>query len=154
MNRIGLAVSAVAVAVSLGGCGGATPPVPQWKEPLSSPTVTVPDARPLVSESAGQPAAAGPFSPPEVPSGEPSESANRAEPFSGAGFVEAVREELPETTTDLRNEEITEMGSQACDSLAAGNPRRTVVEALGEFGLTPPDARELVTLARSTLCRS
>ncbi|SDT34081.1 hypothetical protein SAMN04489716_3364 [Actinoplanes derwentensis] len=53
---------------------------------------------------------------------------------------------------DLRNEEITEMGGRACDSLEAGNPRRSVVEALGEFGLAKPDARDLITLARSTLC--
>ncbi|HWS37116.1 MAG TPA: DUF732 domain-containing protein [Actinoplanes sp.] len=74
--------------------------------------------------------------------------------MSGAGFLEAVRGRLPEATMDLRNEEIAEMGDRACDSLAAGDPRPAVVAALGDYGLTRPDARELITLARSTLCRS
>ncbi|WP_430787421.1 DUF732 domain-containing protein [Actinoplanes sp. G11-F43] len=67
-------------------------------------------------------------------------------------FLDSVRGGMPEFAMDLRNEEITEMGGQACASLAAGNPRREVVEELGEYGLADSEARDLIKLARSNLC--
>ncbi|MFC4072658.1 DUF732 domain-containing protein [Actinoplanes subglobosus] len=77
-----------------------------------------------------------------------------AAPTAGELFVQAVRGQLSQVTMDLRNEEITEMGGQACASLAAGHERKEVAAELGEYGLPDADARELVSLARSTLCRS
>jgi hypothetical protein len=124
----GLVAGVVAVAV-LAGCAS-SPPVPQWKDPEPS------RAAPAVSDAVAAP-----------PDGEPLSA-------SGERFVAAVRGQLPEVTVDLRNEEITEMGGQACASLAAGHPRRAVVAELTEYGLPAADARELVTLARSTLCES
>ncbi|WP_203896126.1 DUF732 domain-containing protein [Actinoplanes xinjiangensis] len=72
----------------------------------------------------------------------------------GERFLAAVRGRLAGATVDLRNEEITRMGGQACASLAAGQPRRAVAAELAEYGLADADARELVALARSTLCES
>ncbi|MEU8657171.1 DUF732 domain-containing protein [Actinoplanes philippinensis] len=69
-------------------------------------------------------------------------------------FLAAVRGKLPEVTVDLRNEEITEIGGQACASLAAGRPRRAVTAEVAEYGLAAADARALVALARRTLCGS
>jgi hypothetical protein len=95
--------------------------------------------------------------PPATPDGEPLSATTSPDPVSvasGARFLAAVRGRLPEVTVDMRNEEITEMGGQACASLAAGHPRRAVVSELAEYGLPAADARELVTLARSTLCES
>lgn len=84
---------------------------------------------------------------------EPSASADAAELVaSDERFVAAVRGRLSDATVDLRNEEITEMGGQACAALAAGQPRRAVVEELAGHGLPDAAARELVILARSTLC--
>ncbi|GIE83036.1 hypothetical protein Aph02nite_89860 [Actinoplanes philippinensis] len=116
--------AAVAVAA---GCASA-PPVPRWKDPEPW------GASPAVSDAVGAPAA----------SVTPSDQR----------FVAAVRGKLPEVTVDLRNEEITEIGGQACASLAAGRPRRAVAAEVAEYGLAAADARALVALARRTLCGS
>ncbi|MEU4626522.1 DUF732 domain-containing protein [Actinoplanes sp. NPDC023801] len=75
-------------------------------------------------------------------------------PPSDERFLAAVRGALPEVALDRRNEEITEMGGEACDSLAAGRARRSVVAELAEYGLPDSDARKLIALARSALCRT
>jgi hypothetical protein len=124
---VGALVTGVAVTV-LAGCAS-SPPVPQWVDPL-----------PAVSDAAAAP---------------PSASVDeRGLAASDERFVAAVRGRLSDATVDLRNEEITEMGGQACASLAAGQPRRAVVEELAGQGLPDAAARELVILARSTLCDS
>jgi hypothetical protein len=110
--------------VVLAGCAS-SPPVPRWVDPEPS------GAAPAASDAAMEPLVA-----------------------SDERFVAAVRGQLPEATVDLRNEEITEMGGQACASLAAGRPRRAVVEEVAGRGLPDAAARELVVLARSTLCDS
>jgi hypothetical protein len=129
VKRVGLA-TAGAVVAALAGCAS-SPPVPQWKDP-----------EPAVSDAVAAP----------EPGPEPSSVA--AVVASGQRFLDAVRGRLPEVAMDRRNEEITEMGGQACASLAAGHPRRKVAAELGEYGLPDADARELISLARSTLCRS
>jgi hypothetical protein len=145
VRRLALATTGVAVAV-MAGCATA-PPVPQWKDPgpePASPAVTTAVAAPVRSAQPPPPS-------PETratSSGTPGPSAMP----SGERFLAAVRGQLPEMAMDLRNEEITEMGGQACDSLAAGTARRSVAAELSEYGVPAADARKLVALARSTLC--
>jgi hypothetical protein len=69
-------------------------------------------------------------------------------------FVAAVRQQLPSVVIDHRDEEVAEIGEQACDSLAAGKANAAVLGEIGEFGVTAADARKLLTLARSNACRS
>jgi hypothetical protein len=113
----------------------------------ASPTVTGVAAAPLRSPQPEQPATATATAPATTA---PAVSATPSE----KRFLAAVRERLPETAMDLRDEEITEMGGEACDSLAAGAARRSVAAELAEYGLPDPEARKLVALARSTLCRT
>ncbi|WP_433795738.1 DUF732 domain-containing protein [Actinoplanes sp. CA-252034] len=69
-------------------------------------------------------------------------------------FLAAVRGQLAEAAVDLRNEEISVIGGQACASLAAGHPRKAVAAEVTEYGLPAAEARQLVGLARRTLCES
>lgn len=88
-----------------------------------------------------------------APLPEPSASVDtRGLVASDERFVAAVRGQLSDATLDLRNEEITEMGGQACAALAAGQPRGEVAEELAGYGLPKAAAREMVILARTTLC--
>jgi len=67
-------------------------------------------------------------------------------------FVEAVQRQLPEVALDRRDEEVEELGEQACDSLAAGEKDAAVAGEIGEQGVASADARTLVALARTTAC--
>ncbi|MEV4276341.1 DUF732 domain-containing protein [Actinoplanes xinjiangensis] len=150
MRRLGF-VAGVAVAV-MAGCAS-SPPVPQWKDPEPSgavPAVSDALAAPLVEPSATPDDDPVPLSATASP--EPSSPAGV--PVADERFLAAVRGRLADATVDLRNEEITRMGGQACASLAAGQPRRAVAAELAEYGLPDAAARELVALARSTLCES
>ncbi|GAA1608050.1 DUF732 domain-containing protein [Actinoplanes couchii] len=156
MNRLGLGVLTGAMAVMcMGGCGGADS-VPQWRDPQPSQAVTGPVAEPLADDGPEPPAPSeGTWEGlREGPLDSSPGSVTPSSPEPGADFVAAVRGKIPEATMDLRNEEIAEIGRRACDSLTAGDPRRSVVEDLGDFGLEKPDARELIKAARSTLCAS
>ncbi|MEV0896102.1 DUF732 domain-containing protein [Actinoplanes sp. NPDC049802] len=124
----------------LSGCGGAAP-VPEWKDP--PPVSAAPGATGRVAAPDGGESSAG--GPGGVSGGPPG--------LDGEEFVDAVRGELPAVAMDRRGEEITELGGQACASLAAGHDRGEVAAELGGYGLAAADARRLVTLARTTLCR-
>lgn len=67
-------------------------------------------------------------------------------------FVAAVQRELPDVALDRRDEEVEELGQQACQALAAGKKDGDVAGEISAEGVTAPDARKLVTLARSTAC--
>ncbi|MEU4694653.1 DUF732 domain-containing protein [Actinoplanes sp. NPDC023714] len=73
---------------------------------------------------------------------------------AAAGFLAAVRGRLPEMALDMRPEEITDLGDQACAGLAAGQRRAAVAKNLAGYGLSTTDAVEVVSLANSHLCRS
>ncbi|GIE30832.1 hypothetical protein Ait01nite_038770 [Actinoplanes italicus] len=150
MRRLALVATGVAVTM-MAGCATA-PPVPQWKDPGPAP------ASPGVTAAAAavtpSPDAPTPKKGPQAPKRESEAPKRELEPPSDERFLAAVRATLPEVAMDLRNEEITEMGGQACESLAIGTTRRSAAAELAEYGLPEAEARKLVSLARSTLCRT
>ncbi|MBO3742539.1 DUF732 domain-containing protein [Actinoplanes flavus] len=155
LSRAGLVV--LAVVPLLSGCVGASP-VPEWKDPEpigAAPSVTGPVA--AVGSAGTGIGPTGPVAAPGSPgavTGTPPETDDGAQAVIGDEFLDAVRGELPAVAMDRRSEEITELGGQACSSLAAGNDRAEAAAELTESGLEPVDARRLVTLARRTLCQS
>ncbi|MFD0524880.1 DUF732 domain-containing protein [Paractinoplanes durhamensis] len=94
-------------------------------------------------------------------SSRPPQAKRTAEP-AGAGsgspgldrFVAAVQKQLPEVALDRRDEEVEQLGQQACDALAAGRKATAVAGELSEQGVTSTDAGKLVALAGSTMCES
>jgi hypothetical protein len=67
-------------------------------------------------------------------------------------FVAAVQVRLPDVALDRRDDEIADLGQQACDQLAAGKKTAAVAGSLAEPGVSDADARALVALARDTAC--
>ncbi|MFI1990327.1 hypothetical protein [Actinoplanes sp. NPDC020271] len=74
----------------------------------------------------------------------PSQPAGAADPDR---FVAAVRRELPELALDRRDEEIADLGSEACASMRAKDQ-----DTLSAYGVTPSQAQQLRTVARADLC--
>ncbi|GAA0422073.1 hypothetical protein Aca07nite_09570 [Actinoplanes capillaceus] len=155
LGRAGLVV--LAVVPLLSGCVGASP-VPEWKDPQpigAAPSMTGPVAAVGSAGTGIGPtgAVAAPGSP-GVVTGLAPQTDGGVQAANGGEFLDAVRGELPAVAMDRRAEEITELGGQACSSLAAGHDRAEVAAELSEFGLETADARRLVTLARKRLCQS
>jgi uncharacterized protein DUF732 len=69
-------------------------------------------------------------------------------------FVAAVQRRLPEVALDRRDEEVEDLGEQACDALKGGRSATAAAGGVVEQGVTPADARMLVGLARDNLCRT
>lgn len=69
-------------------------------------------------------------------------------------FVAAVQAKLPDVALDRRDEEIEELGRQACAALAAGKKTASVAGELRSLGVTEADAGKLIALAKSTACRT
>jgi len=67
-------------------------------------------------------------------------------------FVAAVQEKLPGVALDRRDEEVEELGRQACASLTAGKKTATVAGELRGLGVGDADAHELIAVARKTAC--
>jgi len=81
------------------------------------------------------------------------ETSTRAEAGSGLDrFVAAVQAKLPGVALDRRDEEVEELGRQACASLAAGKKTATVIGDLRNLGIGEADARELMVVAKKTAC--
>lgn len=62
-------------------------------------------------------------------------------------FVAAVRQQMPEVALDRRDEEITDLGDEACASI-----RDEHRDTLTGYGVTPAQARQLIGVARAELC--
>lgn len=154
MRRVTLAtVAAFGAAAALAGCSGDRPsPAPAAaavESVAAARAATVPN--PVRPEMTTEPphAAAGPHR-------------TATAPPAGAGsgdaaldrFVAAVQRQLPEVAVDRRDEEIEALGRQACDVLAAGGKTATAARDLAGSGVTTAQAGKLVTLARSTACRT
>ena len=94
-----------------------------------------------------------------VPVESPPPAATPAAPEAGSGnaaldrFVAAVQRRLPDVALDRRDEEIEDLGRQACASLAAGKTTAAAAARLADLGVGGSDARTLITLARGTACR-
>lgn len=166
MRATGLFTVAVATATMATGCTG-RPPAPQWRDPspyagMSAPTgvspgplavTSAPAGSGLVTSSAGTAAGTGR----DTVGGAVATSGFAAPAGTVRGeksFLVAVHRYLPEVAVDRRNEEITEMGGEACASLAAGRGRGSVAAEIARYGLGTAESRHLVILARSTLCGS
>jgi hypothetical protein len=67
-------------------------------------------------------------------------------------FLAAVQQKLPEVALDRRDEEVEDLGEQACQALATGRSATTAAGEVAEQGVAPADARTLVALARNDLC--
>jgi hypothetical protein len=145
--------AAVTVLFALAGCDHAPPPPAAAPEPAAT-------AVPLETGT-GSPAAT------TVPS--PSSASSHAAPKrttkpaadvdAGSGsagldrFVAAVQQKLPDVALDRRDEEVEDLGEQACDALEGGRSATAAAGAVAEQGVEPADARTLVGLARTDLCR-
>jgi hypothetical protein len=68
-------------------------------------------------------------------------------------FVAAVRQKLPDVLLDRRDEEVEDLGRQACRALRNGRSATAAAGVVAAQGVTPADARTLVGLARGLLCR-
>jgi hypothetical protein len=68
-------------------------------------------------------------------------------------FVTVVQKQLPDVALDRRDEEVEELGQEACSGLAAGKTPAAVAGGLSDDGVSAPDARKLVTIAGQSLCR-
>ncbi|MDI6105501.1 DUF732 domain-containing protein [Actinoplanes sp. NEAU-A12] len=164
VGKAGLAVAALLVAA---GCAS-RPPAPEWRDPPASAaaadgitaTALADAASAPVGDSSGALTAgtAGAASDGDVgPPSRPDPLSMRTAPPDAAAmaarFLQVVHGQLPEVAVDRRNEEITELGGQACASLAAGRGRGAAAIELTGYGLAADDARRLVALARSTICQ-
>ncbi len=126
-------VAAVTVLFSLTGCEHA-PPTPADQ---SAPAATaVPKETVILPEP----------SPADVDAGSGSAGLDR--------FVAAVQRKLPEVALDRRDEELEDLGEQACGALKGGRGATSATGAVVDQGVSPADARTLVGLAKDTLCRS
>lgn len=71
-----------------------------------------------------------------------------------ARFVAVVQQKLPGVALDRRDEEVEDLGQQACAALGAGRSATAAAGEVADEGVTPADARKLVGLARADLCRT
>jgi Protein of unknown function (DUF732) len=145
-------VAAVTVLFAVAGCDHAPPTPAAQQEPAAtavpleaateSPAATVP------SPSASSPAAPKHTRKPpaDVDAGSGSAGLDR--------FVAAVQQKLPDLALDRRDEEVEDLGEQACDALNGGRGATAAAAAVADEGVAPAEARILVGLAKSDLCRS
>lgn len=111
-----------------------------WVEGRTLPSAAV-SASPSATEE--QPAPASPT---------PSTSATSASPSPTATtdpdhFVAAVRTKIPELALDRRDEEIADLGTEACTSLRTKNQ-----DNLAAYGVSAAQADQLLGMARADLC--
>lgn len=145
-------VAAVALVVTLGGCGDDTEDEPAIVPvPVTSGASPVPSGSAVVAAATatgGTGASAAPTAAAPVRT-----SADGAATAAGlAGFVAVVQREMPELIMDRRDEEIATLAQQACDSLGAGRSAGAVVDEVRTYGADRAAARELVKLAITTAC--
>jgi hypothetical protein len=69
-------------------------------------------------------------------------------------FVAAVQRKLPGVALDRRDDEVEDLGEQACAALGHGRSAASVTHEVAARGVTSADARMLVGLARDNLCRA
>ncbi|WP_433385344.1 DUF732 domain-containing protein [Actinoplanes sp. CA-142083] len=151
-----LAVAAIAV-LGLAGCGEAT------EKRAATPVMSASDGAHPVRDQKTQPAEGAT---PRSRTTSPAPKAQRPKPArttvesGGAGsgdmgldrFVAAVQRQLPAVAVDRRDEEVEDLGVQACQGLEAGERDAVVAGVISEQGVDLGDARKLVALARSTAC--
>ncbi|WP_433292515.1 DUF732 domain-containing protein [Actinoplanes sp. CA-030573] len=144
------------LAVGLAGCSGSPHPV---AAPAGVPVASAEAVRnPVPAMSTTKPAPAPPTPRRTGPAPRPTRTTTDT-PGAGSGdagldrFVAAVQEQLPAVALDRRDEEVEELGQQACSELAAGQKPATVAAEISDQGVTSADAQKLVALAHETACR-
>ncbi|WP_145830875.1 hypothetical protein [Actinoplanes teichomyceticus] len=139
------------------GCAG---PQPAWVEGRAAPSpgraAPVPSraVSPAAASSAVRlpPAAGSALAAPTV-SLPPASAATLTGPGGAVAggspdrFVAEVRRQLPGLALDRRDEELVELGDQACTAHRTGRP-----EALDGYGLSAGETRRLTGVARAALC--
>jgi hypothetical protein len=146
-------IASVTVLFALAGCGHAPAAPVAEREPAAT-------AVPLgtATESPGPSLSPAP-SATATTSTRPA-SKKKATVDAGSGnvgldrFVAAVQQRLPEVALDRRDEEVEDLGEQACDALGDGHSTTAAVSAISEQGVAAADARTLVGLAKKDLCRA
>jgi Protein of unknown function (DUF732) len=149
--RIATLVS-VSLLVAVAGCGHDPEP-----KTVAAPAAAVTDVPPQAATEA--PAVTHSPAPKATVSKKPAPKvkAKAAEAESGAGldrFVAAVQQKLPDVALDRRDEEVEDLGQQACAALGAGRSATAAAGEVADEGVTPAAARALVGLARADLCRA
>nr|WP_296073700.1 DUF732 domain-containing protein [uncultured Actinoplanes sp.] len=139
-------LTACLVALATAGCSPGTdrttvpPPAGRVVSPVPQATTT-------------QPAAAAPTRTGTTAGRRPQARRTSAAAPSIDRFVAAVQRQMPQVALDRRDDEVAELGEEACRSLAAGKRDAAVATAISEYGVAATDARQLVALARATACR-
>jgi len=138
--------TACLVALATAGCSSATdrttvpPPAGRVVSPVPQATTT-------------QPAAAAPTRTETTAVRRPQAKRTSTAAPSIDRFVAAVQRQMPQFALDRRDDEVAELGEEACRSLAAGKRDAAVATEITEYGVATNDARQLVTLARDNACR-
>jgi hypothetical protein len=149
--------AAVTLLLTLTGCGHESTPTT-----VAAPAVTSPDV-PLETatvDPAGtdSPAPEATVSKKRAHRPPPPAAPPPADAVSGTAgqdrFVAAVQRRLPKVTLDRRDEEVEDLGEQACAALGHGRSATAAAGEVAEQGVTPADARTLVGLAKDNLCRA
>ncbi|MFI6077902.1 DUF732 domain-containing protein [Actinoplanes sp. NPDC051343] len=149
-------VAALGLLVGLAGCGH-EPRTETVVAPAAAATGVPREAasgEPALAAESPAPQAAVPEKP--APKKKPAAKADPAV-IGGAAldrFVAAVQQRLPEVALDRRDEEVEDLGEQACDALKGGRSATAAAGGVVEQGVTPADARMLVGLAKDNLCRT
>jgi uncharacterized protein DUF732 len=150
------ALASVSLLVALAGCGHES----------KTETIVAPAAAatgvPLGTATEAPTATGGPAPKATVPKKPARKTTAAARPPAGAGtgtagvdrFVTAVQQKLPAVALDRRDDEVEDLGEQACDALGSGRSATAAAGEVAEQGVTPADARTLVGLAKDDLCRA
>jgi Protein of unknown function (DUF732) len=142
-------VTAVAV-LMLGGCGDEA-------EPTAGPAPVTSSPAPVTQTTAPASAAATATTSP-TPGGTATKPSPRRTGAGPSGFVDVVRDRVPEVAVDRRDDEIEAVARQACASLAAGKDADALVAETRSLGTADAEAvdqataRELIKLAIDTVC--
>jgi hypothetical protein len=148
-------IASVTLLVAVAGCShGSTP------KTVAAPAAAATDVHPeSASEAPGVTEVPAPKATvPRKPVRKSSPPAAKADAGSGiAGvdrFVAAVQQKLPGVALDRRDEEVEDLGEQACEALKGGRSATVAAGEVAEQGVTASDARTLVGLAKNDLCRA
>ncbi|MBL7261731.1 DUF732 domain-containing protein [Paractinoplanes lichenicola] len=146
-------LTAAALFGVLTGCSDPEPPTPV--APAPPPAIVEESPSPLTSVREREPQAS-------VREREPHASVRETEPQAKAptrttardidAFVALMREKLPEVVVDRRDEEVAALGEQTCAELKRGRKDTAVIAGMTDQGFTTPDAKTVLTLARTSAC--
>lgn len=145
------AAATVALLVTLTGCGhGSTPKTVAAPEAAATNVPLEPASEPPAVTASPAPQASKATASPK-----PSHKTSTSAVAGAAGlerFVTAVQRKLPQVALDRRDEEVQDLGNQACAALGSGRSATDAAGVVAEQGVAPSDARALVGLAKDDLC--